>query len=120
MLVELCAKIENALEINNCLTYPACYLRPEIDAHQAEKLKDIIKKHKGTLVHSQDEADHVIYPAIEEKKTDEWIRVVQKRGKDALIHYWYMPDSHDTWVQNVDIDEPEPNENASVWHINAN
>ena len=120
MLIELCAKIENALETNNCLTYPACYLRPEIDNQLAEKLKEIIKKHIGTLVNTQDEADHVIYEPIDEKKSDEWIRVVQKRGKDALIHYWYMPDSHDTWIQNVDIDEPEPNENAGVWNINSN
>lgn len=120
MLIELFAKIENALEINNCLTYPACYLRPEIDANMMEKLKEIIKKHKGTLANSQDEADHIIYPAIDEKKTEDWIRVVQKRDKDALIHYWYKPDSVDTWILNIDIDDPEPNENGGVWHINAN
>jgi SWI/SNF related-matrix-associated actin-dependent regulator of chromatin subfamily C len=120
MLIELCAKIENALEVNNCLTYPVCYLRHEIESQTADRLKDIIKKHKGTLANSQDEADHIIYPAIAEKNTEEWIRVVQKRGRDALIHKWYKPDSLDIWIQNIDIDEPEPNENGGVWNINAN
>lgn len=104
------------------MTYPSCYLRPEIDAQLCDKLREIIKKHKGTLSNSQDDADHIIYPPIDEKKPSdtEWIRVVQKRGKDALIHTWYLPDSHDQWLQNVDIDEPEPNDNCGIWNVNAN
>jgi hypothetical protein len=55
------------------------------------------------LTASQDEAEYIIYPPIDEKKTDEWIRIVQRKGKDALVHFWYTPDSHDAWIQNVDM-----------------
>ncbi len=57
----------------------------------------------GVVIENQDEAEYIIYPPIDEKKTEDWIRIVQKKGKDALVHFWYTPDSHDTWIQNVDM-----------------
>ncbi len=49
-IVELLLKIEQALVENNCLTYPTCYLMSDlIEPSLNEKLKEIIKKHKGRL-----------------------------------------------------------------------
>ena len=35
------------------------------------------------------------------------VRVVEKRGKDCRLHYWFYPDSFDIWVSNLDAEESE-------------
>lgn len=35
---------------------------------------------------------------------DDFVRPVMKREKNTLLHWWYTPDSYDTWVTDVHID----------------
>ena len=46
--------------------------------------------------------------------TEEWIRPVLKRDRSILVHSYYQPDSHDSWISNVEIDwEPESSQTRS-------
>ncbi|CAF4609118.1 unnamed protein product, partial [Rotaria magnacalcarata] len=56
--------------------------------------------------------DHIVYPPITEnpreidiERENEVVRVVEKRGKDCRLHYWFYPDSFDIWVSNIDAEE---------------
>lgn len=49
---------------------------------------------------SEDEEDatHIIYPAVDPLE-EEYARPVFRRGNNVLVHWYYFPDSHDTWAQ---------------------
>lgn len=138
-IVELCSQIETTLVENKRLLYPTCYFRDdlfvgaELSALLA-KLQEIVRKHKGKVAESAEDADHIIYPPSSDESSDptnsnnHWIRVVKKRGKDAIqIHRLFTPDSHDEWLNATDVDEDAAGLNDStnsaggdVWELTAN
>lgn len=41
-------------------------------------------------------------------------------GKKALVHVWYRPDSHDTWLPATDFADPEPEpESKARWELES-
>ena len=38
----------------------------------------------------------------------EYLRALQKRGNFVLVHWWYFPDSYDTWLTVADIEGESP------------
>lgn len=50
------------------------------------------------------------------------VRIVEKRGKDCRLHYWFYPDSYDVWVSNVEGGESEKRDETftGIWHVAAN
>ena len=59
--VEMFMQIEKALVAAECLIRPAIYLRPEVEKILVFKMKDIIKRHQGTMVDKPADATHVVY-----------------------------------------------------------
>lgn len=47
--VEMFMNVEKVLIQNKCLTMPVVYIRPEVDKGVISKVKDIIKRHQGTV-----------------------------------------------------------------------
>lgn len=95
------------------------------------QLHEIIKKHKGQVTKTLEEADHVIFPPCTdlELPNDKFVRVIKKKGKDSvLIHRLYSPDSHDEWINNIEIDDDaaglnDSSNNASggnIWEVSSN
>lgn len=111
--VEMFMTIEKTLVQNKCLSLPCIYIMPEIDKQLVPRLKDIIKRHQGTISETLDEASHIVYPLVPKiEGSDEWVRVVMKRDKNIMLHWWFYPDSYDTWVTGLEIDQdpdsPQP------------
>lgn len=117
-IIELCQQIETCLIDNNRLLLPSCYFRADLfSAEQAAtllpQLQQIVTKHRGRVVDSPDDADHIIFPASSEESPDAgnggnpWVRVVKRRPKEAmlLVHRYFTPDSHDEWLNGIDLDE---------------
>ncbi|XP_061442147.1 SWI/SNF complex subunit SMARCC1 isoform X2 [Rhineura floridana] len=102
--VEMFMNIEKTLVQNNCLSRPTIYLVPEIELKLANKLKDIVKRHQGTVTDEKSKATHHIYPVPTSLDEEEWLRPVMKKDKQVLVHWGYYPDSYDTWVHATDID----------------
>nr|DBA25366.1 TPA: hypothetical protein GDO54_012901 [Pyxicephalus adspersus] len=103
--VEMFMAIEKTLVQNNCLTRPTVYLVPEIELKLANKLKDIVKRHQGTITEDKTKASHHVYPnptSLDE--ADEWLRPVMKKDKQVLVHWGYHPDSYDSWMPVTDLD----------------
>uniref|UniRef100_A0A8C3N182 Uncharacterized protein n=1 Tax=Geospiza parvula TaxID=87175 RepID=A0A8C3N182_GEOPR len=62
--VEMFMTIEKTLVQNNCLSRPTIYLIPDMELKLANKLKDIVKRHQGTVTEEKSKATHHVYPRL--------------------------------------------------------
>ncbi|XP_076123985.1 SWI/SNF complex subunit SMARCC2 isoform X1 [Alosa pseudoharengus] len=117
--VEMFMTIEKSLVQNNCLSRPVIYLSSEIEPKLLVKLKDIIKRHQGSLTEDKTSSSHVVVPIPPSLEEEEWVRPVMKRDKQVLLHWGYWPDSYDTWIPANEIeaaveDAPTPEKPRKV------
>ncbi|XP_050405747.1 SWI/SNF complex subunit SMARCC2 [Patella vulgata] len=120
--VEMFMNIEKALIHNKCLTLPAIHIRSDVDRILVPKLKDIIKRHQGTLADSADNATHIVYTLPSQSPPDEdFFRPILKRDKYTMVHWWYTPDSYDMWVSDppIDYDPETPSSHQGPWEVTA-
>lgn len=56
--------IEKTLVQNKCLTLPHIFIMPEVEKQLVPRLKDIIKRHQGTIAENPDDASHLVHPPL--------------------------------------------------------
>uniref|UniRef100_A0A8C6PRR5 SWI/SNF related BAF chromatin remodeling complex subunit C2 n=1 Tax=Nothobranchius furzeri TaxID=105023 RepID=A0A8C6PRR5_NOTFU len=117
--VEMFMTIEKSLVQNNCLSRPIIYLSSDIEPKLLGKLKDIIKRHQGSVTEDKASSSHVVVPIPTSLEEEEWVRPVMKRDKQVLLHWGYFPDSYDTWIPASEIeaaveDPPSPEKPRKV------
>ncbi|KAG7493589.1 SWI/SNF complex subunit SMARCC2 isoform X2 [Solea senegalensis] len=117
--VEMFMTIEKSVVQNNCLTRPVIYLSSDIEPKLLGKLKDIIKRHQGSVTEDKASSSHVVVPIPTSLEEEEWVRPVMKRDKQVLLHWGYFPDSYDTWIPASEIeaaveDPPSPEKPRKV------
>ncbi|XP_075348280.1 SWI/SNF complex subunit SMARCC1 [Mycteria americana] len=119
--VEMFMNIEKTLVQNNCLSRPTIYLIPDIELKLANKLKDIVKRHQGTVTEEKSKATHHVYPSPTSTDDDEWLRPVMKKDKQVLVHWGFFPDSYDTWVHanEIDAEIEDPPIPEKPWKVHA-
>ncbi|XP_071101457.1 SWI/SNF complex subunit SMARCC2-like isoform X3 [Haliotis cracherodii] len=120
--VEMFMQIEKALVSSKCLPPPSIFIRPDVDKILIPKLKDIIKRHQGTMCDNADDATHIVHTLPSHPPpNDEYFRPVLKRDRHSLVHWWYYPDSYDTWVTDTNIDyEPDsPYSHQGAFEVSA-
>uniref|UniRef100_A0A8C3K8B3 SWI/SNF related, matrix associated, actin dependent regulator of chromatin subfamily c member 1 n=1 Tax=Calidris pygmaea TaxID=425635 RepID=A0A8C3K8B3_9CHAR len=100
---------------------PTIYLIPDIELKLANKLKDIVKRHQGTVTEEKSKATHHVYPSPTSMDDDEWLRPVMKKDKQVLVHWGYFPDSYDTWVHanEIDAEIEDPPIPEKPWKVHA-
>uniref|UniRef100_A0A672SYV4 SWI/SNF related BAF chromatin remodeling complex subunit C2 n=1 Tax=Sinocyclocheilus grahami TaxID=75366 RepID=A0A672SYV4_SINGR len=76
----------------------------EIEPKLLGKLKDIIKRHQGTVTEDKLSSSHVVVPIPASLEDEEWVRPVMKRDKQMLLHWGYWPDSYDTWISASEVE----------------
>jgi SWI/SNF related-matrix-associated actin-dependent regulator of chromatin subfamily C len=116
-------EIETALMENECLRLPVIYVRPEVDKNMAMKLKEIVVNHQGEITDDEDEATHLIYPTVD-PLPEEYGRPSFKREKHVMMHWYYFPESYDSWIpNNIDLPENVPDVPEFVepehWRVSA-
>uniref|UniRef100_A0A8C9TH78 SWI/SNF related BAF chromatin remodeling complex subunit C1 n=1 Tax=Scleropages formosus TaxID=113540 RepID=A0A8C9TH78_SCLFO len=118
--VEMFMNVEKTLVQNNCLTRPIVYIASDMDQKQAVKLKDIIKRHQGSITEDKSKATHHIYPSPGQLD-EEWLRPVMRKDKQVLVHWGMYPDSYDTWVPANDVegDVEEPPSQDKPWKVSS-
>ncbi|CAH0760566.1 unnamed protein product [Diatraea saccharalis] len=105
--VQMMMEIESALVSSEYIKTPCVYIRPEVDKTTANKVKDIVGHHQGDICEDEEDATHIIYPTVDPLE-EEYARPVFRRGNSVLVHWYYLPDSHDTWAQaDLPVDVPE-------------
>ncbi|XP_055069544.2 SWI/SNF complex subunit SMARCC2 isoform X2 [Misgurnus anguillicaudatus] len=102
--VEMFLTIEKSLVQNNCLSRPVIYLSSDIEPKLLGKLKDIIKRHQGSVTEDKPSSSHVVVPIPASLEDEEWVRPVMKRDKQMLLHWGYWPDSYDTWISANEVE----------------
>ncbi|XP_033368034.1 SWI/SNF complex subunit SMARCC1, partial [Parus major] len=119
--VEMFMNIEKTLVQNNCLSRPTIYLIPDMELKLANKLKDIVKRHQGTVTEEKSKATHHVYPSPTSVDDDEWLRPVMKKDKQVLVHWGFFPDSYDTWVHTNELDAEieDPPIPEKPWKVHA-
>ncbi|KTF94105.1 hypothetical protein cypCar_00012013 [Cyprinus carpio] len=106
---------------NNSLTRPIVYIVSDMEQKQASKLKDIIKRHQGTITEDKSKATHIIYPSTAQVEEEEWLRPVMRKDKQVLVHWGNYPDSYDTWISTSDVDGDveDPPSSEKPWRVHA-
>lgn len=100
---QLCGEIEETLTEGQFFRLPTVYIRPEVDADLRERIKHILESHQGEIIDDENEATHIIYPMVD-PFPDDYARPVFRRGKHVMIHWYYLPESYDSWtVNNLDL-----------------
>lgn len=120
--IELFREIEKTLLSNKCWTKPTVFIHTEVDKELRNELKDIVKRHDGKIVEEEEEASHVVFDE-QDPLDDEFARGVMRRDRQTLFHFYYMPDSYDSWasVVELDYDPPEsPQFFTGQWKVCAN
>ncbi|XP_041095179.1 SWI/SNF complex subunit SMARCC2, partial [Polyodon spathula] len=102
--VEMFMTIEKSLVQNNCLARPNIYLSPDIEPKLLSKMKDIIKRHQGSVTDDKNNSTHTVVPMPGSLEEEEWVRPVMSRDKQVLLHWGYYPDSYDTWIPASEVE----------------
>ena len=70
------------------------------------------------LTDNEDEATHIIYPPCD-PLDEEYARPTMKRDRMVLLHWYYFPDSHDTWTNiELPVDPPDsPAPHTGPWRV---
>ncbi|XP_057293184.1 SWI/SNF complex subunit SMARCC2-like isoform X2 [Hydractinia symbiolongicarpus] len=120
--VELFLNIERSLKEKNLLKPPKICFEPTMDTKHLLRLRDIVKRHQGIIVEEKSDATHIVHsPPSSYSSEEEWIRPIMKLDKTVLVHWWYYPDSYDSWIPLSECDqEPEPApQKTKPWEVNG-
>lgn len=98
--IQMLMEIETALIEAECFRLPVVYVRPDVDKALAAKVKSIINNHQGEITEDEEEASHIVCPIVEPLPED-FARPTFRRAKDIMIHWYYFPESYDSWVPNT-------------------
>lgn len=121
-LIEMYQAIEKALIQNKLYVLPIIFVKNEVDKSFAVKLKDIIRKHGGQVAEGEELATHILYPHCDPFE-EEYARPVFRREKMVILHWYYFPDSYDTWVNTEGVLEGLPTDTTTPhtgpWRVSS-
>ncbi|CAG8529906.1 17930_t:CDS:2, partial [Racocetra fulgida] len=96
-------EIRNHLESKGLIKKPMILLGESVagGTHRQELIEHINNLGATHIIHATNEHN---YDADEE-----WYRSLEKKDGKVLLHWWYYPDSYDSWLDEADHADPEPN-----------
>ncbi|XP_075146460.1 SWI/SNF- related protein mor isoform X2 [Haematobia irritans] len=120
--IQLLIDIEQALVEADLYRIPYIYIRPEVDKQLAARLREVLATRRVEIVSDEEDATHVIYPEVD-PHPDEYARPIFKRGSHVMMHWYYFPESYDTWTPNT-LELPDsvlenPESPAERWRVSA-
>lgn len=123
MYLDLLRLIEKNLRQAGLLPPVKVFITRFVPTSAHPVLRAVIQK-RGITVSTASSATHIIYPDPKgttkgETEGTEYCRTLEIRDSLALVHWWYYPDSYDSWIQEDDVQgDPEPNEeHEGPWHV---
>lgn len=96
----LASEILQTLTDQQCIRLPVAYIRPEVDDDLREEITEFLHKNQGEIAENEKDATHIIYPEVD-ALPDDYARPSFKRGKNVMMHWYYLPESYDSWVPNT-------------------
>lgn len=120
--IPLLIDIEQALVEADLYRIPYIYIRPEVDKQMGTRLREILATRRVEIVSDEEDASHIIYPVVD-PHPDEYARPIFKRGNCVMMHWYYFPESYDTWTPNsLELPENVPENPESPlerWRVSA-
>ncbi|KAI0565702.1 SWIRM domain containing protein [Gracilaria domingensis] len=120
---DLLMRIEKSLKEARMLPLVKVFFVRAIPSSSQPELRAIVQK-RGTVVSTASAATHIVYPdppgtTVAETEGTDYCRPLELKGDVALVHWWYHPDSYDSWIPRGDVDgDPEQAEDHSgPWHV---
>ncbi|XP_060537166.1 SWI/SNF complex subunit SMARCC2 isoform X2 [Cylas formicarius] len=120
-VLEMFQAMEKVLIQNKLHIPPVVYIQPNIDKAIYQKIKDIVRRRNGQVVETEDNCTHILYNSVD-APVEEYGRPVIKRDKMVMMHWYYFPDSFDTWVNlesvgldGMSVDASSPH--SSPWRV---
>lgn len=95
--VEMLMAAERALVQNRCIIIPSIFVKADVDKSTAVKVKEVVRRHQGTIAETEADATHIIYPPVDPME-EEYARPCMRRERSVLLHWYYFPDSYDSWT----------------------
>eukprot|EP01134_Creolimax_fragrantissima_P006990 CFRG6990T1 len=118
--------IETELLQKTPFEWPRVYFDPvDIAKEKAQQLGAIVEKWNGVVVDSVLDATRIVKGFGEEPEEDagpedDWMRPVERKGAQVLVHWWYRPDSYDNLVPISEVtEEPQKTETAMVYTVST-
>lgn len=115
-------EIESSLIDAEIFRLPMIFIRPEVERALAAKIREIITNHQAELTEDEEESTHIVYPDVD-PLPEEYARPMFKRDKNVMLHWYYFPESYDSWApNNFDLPDnvPEcPPTPADRWRVSA-
>lgn len=120
--IQMLNEIENCLNDAEIFKTPIIFIRPEVERPLAAKIREIIHQHQAETTEDESEATHIVYPEVD-PLPEEYARPCFKRDKNVMLHWYYFPESYDSWVpSNFDLPDNVPDSPApqpDLWRVSA-
>ena len=121
--IQLLIDIEQALVEADLYRIPYIFIRPEVDKQLVTVLREILATRRVEIVSDEEDATHIIYPVVD-PHPDEYARPIFKRGNYVMMHWYYFPESYDTWTANTlelpdNIPENPESPAERCWRVSA-
>ena len=126
--LEMFGLMEKALVQNKIYILPSIFVRSEVDKNLSVKLKEIIRRRNGQVVDNEENATHILYPHCDPLE-EEYARPGLRRDKMIMMHWYYFPDSYDTYVNiegaleglpsDVNVQHSGPWRVSSTWLLDT-
>lgn len=81
--------------------------------------ENIVNKYNVVdVTESEDQATHVIYPTCDPLE-EEYARPTFRRDRMVMLHWYYFPDSYDSWTAaDLPVDPPDsPQPRTGPWRV---
>lgn len=81
---------------------PSAYIRTEVDNDLRQRIIDVFNGWECKITENMDLASHIIYPEVNDKPIpDDFARPLFKGEDNMMMHWYYLPDSYDSWLPNT-------------------
>ncbi|XP_065176003.1 SWI/SNF complex subunit SMARCC1-like isoform X2 [Sycon ciliatum] len=118
--LELLLNIQRGLTQNQLWTPPRVFFEKGFNKDTLATLRGILERSEGVEVDASEDASHVIVSANVPNTVGDWYRPIEKRGSEVLVHWWYYPDSYNTWLPGSnEVPDRQP-KHSGVWTVTSN
>jgi SWIRM-associated domain at the N-terminal/SWIRM domain/SWIRM-associated region 1/Myb-like DNA-binding domain/Zinc finger, ZZ type len=123
LYLDMLRLIEKNLTRAKLLPAVKVFISQMVPAEGHPRLRSLMQG-RGAMVSSAQQATHILYPDPEgttpaETDGTDYCRTLEFAHAHALVHWWYYPDSYDSWIPRSDVQgDPEPDaEHRGPWHV---
>eukprot|EP00871_Galdieria_phlegrea_P001104 jgi/Galph1/1995/GphlegSOOS_G681.1 len=117
-VMSLLLDADKTLKTKGLVSTKKIFFSRSVPPSSVPKLKSIVQKHGG-LCNPYHEPDIDSPSESEDQSNEEYCRVTAKKDDKVFVHWWYYPDSYDSWIPASEVEGSEVEEQPpeGPWHV---